>query len=176
MPCKVSALNHQAPGSTEKFAHGALCNGGGRRKLKDSFSRSLILMLPFAAPPDADRPVRTPIRSCQPLVPTLDLQVQTGSWTTLWNGDAKAQRGRKEEWKRSLYGRGLRWVKICAFSNLEVLSTSSSCSCTGCVEAVLTAKWHPSLDLQSETLHCVFENTDQLMIPLLLEMDGEEKV
>lgn len=31
----------------------------------------------------------------QTLVPTLDLQVQTGFWTTLSNGDAKAQRGKK---------------------------------------------------------------------------------
>lgn len=72
---------------------------------------------------------------------------------------------RKQEGKRSLYGRGLRWVKICAFSNLEVPSTSSSCSCTGCVEVVLTAKQHPSLEF-----HWISENTDKLMIPPFLEM------
>jgi len=66
-------------------------------------------------------------------------------------------------------------VKICAFSNSEVLSTSSSCSCTGYVEAVLT-KWDPFLDLQSKTLPCIFESTDQLMIPLFLEMDEGKKV
>lgn len=84
--------------------------------------------------------------------------------------------GWKEEWKRSLYGRGLRWVKICAFSNLGVLSTSFSCACTCCVEAVLTAKWHLYLDWQSENLHCILENTDRLMIPLLLEMvEGKKR-
>lgn len=47
----------------------------------------------------------------------------------------KHKGGRKEEWKTSLCGRRLRWVKISAFSNLEVLSTGSSWSCTGGVEA-----------------------------------------
>lgn len=42
-------------------------------------------MLPFAAPPNANRPV----------VPTLDLQVETWFLMTLSNGDAKAQRVRR---------------------------------------------------------------------------------
>lgn len=86
-----------------------------------------------------------------PLVPTLNLQVETGFWTALSKGDAEAQREKKRgvEEISALRMIQLSAPKTSAFSHFLVLSPHPSCYCTGCVEVV---------DLQSKTFHRVFEN------------------